>query len=90
MAASIALTHHEPFDGKGYPRGLAGEDIQIEGRITAVADVFDALLGDRCYRPALSLDEVVVLIEQGRGTQFDRIVVDVLLGRLDEVVATRA
>ena len=53
MAASIALTHHERWDGSGYPNGLKGEEIPVEGRIVAVADVFDAMLSDRCYRPAL-------------------------------------
>jgi response regulator RpfG family c-di-GMP phosphodiesterase len=89
MAASIALTHHERFDGNGYPHGLVGREIPTEGRITAVADVFDALLSDRCYRRALPLDEATALIKAGRGTQFDPVVVDVLLGRLDEVLAVR-
>ncbi len=55
LAATIALTHHERFDGTGHPNGLAGEDIPLEGRITAVAEVFDALLSDRVYRPALRM-----------------------------------
>jgi PAS domain S-box-containing protein len=88
-AASIALTHHERFDGSGYPRGLAGEEIPIEGRITAVADVFDALLTDRSYRPALPLDDAVAVMREGRGTQFDPAIVDVLLTHLDEAVAIR-
>ena len=53
MAATIALTHHDRYDGAGYPRGLSGEEIPIEGRITAVADVFDALMSERCYRPPM-------------------------------------
>ena len=56
LAATIAWTHHEHFDGGGYPRGLAGEHIPIEGRIAAVADVFDALTSDRVYRPAFTVD----------------------------------
>jgi putative two-component system response regulator len=89
MAATIALTHHERFDGAGYPSGLAGMEIPLEGRITAVADVFDALLTDRCYRPALSVTEAVALMEEGRGTQFDPEVVDILLSHLDEALALR-
>ncbi len=54
LAATIALTHHERYDGSGYPQGLVGEEIPLEGRITAIADVFDALLSDRHYRPALT------------------------------------
>jgi PAS domain S-box-containing protein len=90
LAARIALTHHERYDGTGYPRGLAAEEIPLEGRITAVADVFDALLSDRCYRPAMSVDETVEIIEEGRGTQFDPEIVDVLIDGLAEVLRIRA
>jgi len=90
VAATISLTHHECFDGSGYPYGLAGEEIPIEGRITALADVFDALLSDRCYRPAFPPDEAVALIEAGRGTQFDPAIVDILLEDLDDALSARA
>ena len=89
LAASIALTHHERFDGAGYPRGLAGEEIPLEGRIAAVADVFDALLSERAYRPAFSTSEAVSLLAEGRGTQFDPEVLDLLLDHLDEALAVR-
>jgi putative two-component system response regulator len=89
MAASIALTHHERWDGDGYPQGLVGEEIPIEGRIVAVADVFDALLSDRCYRPAMSLEEALTVMREGRGSHFDPRVVDVLLEHLEEVIALR-
>jgi PAS domain S-box-containing protein len=89
MAARIALTHHEWFDGNGYPRGLAGEEIPIEGRIVAVADVFDALLSDRPYRSARSVEEAVELVKQGRGTQFDPEVVDVLVDHLEDALELR-
>jgi PAS domain S-box-containing protein len=89
IAATIALTHHERYDGGGYPRGLVGEEIPLEGRITAVADVFDALLSDRCYRPALPIDEAVTTIREGRGTHFDPQIVDVLLDHLDETLSLR-
>jgi putative two-component system response regulator len=83
MAALVALTHHEWFDGAGYPRGLAGEEIPIEGRIVAVADVFDALISDRVYRPAFSLQEATETMKRGRGTQFDPAVLDALLENVE-------
>ena len=89
IAATIALTHHERFDGSGYPQGLVGEEIPLEGRIAAVADVFDALLSDRCYRPALPVEEAVELMTKGRGTQFDPQIADVLLEHKEEVLAFR-
>jgi PAS domain S-box-containing protein len=89
IAATIALTHHERYDGGGYPQGLAGEEIPLEGRITAVADVFDALLTDRSYRPALSVAEAVAVMREGRGTHFDPRIVDVLLDHIEEVLAIR-
>jgi putative two-component system response regulator len=79
MAASIALTHHERVDGKGHPKGLKGEEIPIEGRIVAVADVFDALTSDRTYRKAMSTDRAIEVMREGRGTQFDERVLDLLL-----------
>ncbi|HWB69908.1 MAG TPA: HD domain-containing phosphohydrolase, partial [Solirubrobacterales bacterium] len=89
MAAQIALTHHERWNGGGYPRGLRGEEIPLEGRIVAVADVFDALLSDRVYRPALPLAEATEVIRRGRGTDFDPVVADLLLDNLDEALALR-
>lgn len=89
MAATIALTHHERYDGSGYPQGLAGEDIPLEGRITAVADVFDALLTERNYRSAFPVDEAVAVIREGRGTLFDPRIVDLLLDHLEEALAAR-
>jgi PAS domain S-box-containing protein len=90
IAASIALTHHERFDGSGYPQGLEGDEIPIEGRITAVADVFDALLTDRSYRSALSTDEAVAVMRDGTGTQFDPDIVDALLDNLEAALAIRS
>jgi putative two-component system response regulator len=89
MAARIALDHHERFDGTGYPNGLAGEEIPIEARIVAIADVLDALLSDRPYRPAMSVAEAATVIEDERGTHFDPQVVDVLLAHLEEALALR-
>lgn len=85
LAATIALTHHEWWDGGGYPRGLAGDDIPVAGRITAVADCFDALTHDRSYRPAYPRDEALEIMRAESGTHFEPAVVDALLGSLDEV-----
>jgi response regulator RpfG family c-di-GMP phosphodiesterase len=89
MAARIALTHHEWFDGSGYPQGLKGEEIPIEGRIAAVADVFDALLSERPYRPAMDAKEAVEVIRDGHGTHFDPETVDVLLEHLADALTLR-
>jgi len=71
MARTIALTHHERWDGNGYPGGLKGEDIPIEGRITAIIDVYDALTSERPYKKAFSPDEALQIINDASGTQFD-------------------
>jgi putative two-component system response regulator len=71
MAASIAATHHERWDGTGYPNKLAGTEIPIEGRIAAIADVFDALCSQRPYKPAWPIEDARRAIEDGAGTQFD-------------------
>jgi putative two-component system response regulator len=90
MAATIALSHQEKWDGTGYPRGLKGEAIPIEGRIVAVADVFDALTSDRVYRPAMSIDRALSIMREGRGTQFDEDVFDVFEHCLDQLLTVRA
>jgi methanogenic corrinoid protein MtbC1 len=79
MAATIALSHQEKWDGSGYPRGLAGEQIPIEGRIVAVADVFDALTSDRVYRKAFSVDEALRMMRAERGRHFDPTLLDAFL-----------
>jgi HD-GYP domain-containing protein (c-di-GMP phosphodiesterase class II)/methylmalonyl-CoA mutase cobalamin-binding subunit len=79
MAATIALSHHEKWDGSGYPRGLAGEDIPLEGRIVAVADVFDALTSDRVYRLAFSVEQALELMIDQRGRHFDPVLLDAFL-----------
>ncbi|MEO5342889.1 MAG: two-component system response regulator [Gammaproteobacteria bacterium SHHR-1] len=71
MARTIALTHHEKWDGSGYPQGLAGEDIPLEGRICAIADVFDALTSVRPYKKAWSVEDAAALIERDSGSHFD-------------------
>ncbi|MHB1242645.1 MAG: HD domain-containing phosphohydrolase [Gaiellaceae bacterium] len=89
LAAELALTHHERIDGTGYPRGLAGDEIPIEGRIVAVADVFDALTSDRVYRPAYQPGEARALMLEGRGTQFDAVLLDLFFDAFDDVLALR-
>lgn len=89
MAATIALTHHEKFDGSGYPRGLAGESIPIEGRIVAVADVFDALTSARPYKEAWDLQRAVAFLEEGSGRHFDPRCVNALLQDWESVLAVR-
>jgi CheY-like chemotaxis protein len=83
MAATIALSHHEKWDGSGYPRGLAGELIPIEGRIVAIADVFDALTSDRVYRKAFPLEEAVQMMRDQRGRHFDPVLLDAFMEVLD-------
>ncbi|MDR2367702.1 MAG: response regulator [Deltaproteobacteria bacterium] len=81
----IATTHHEKVDGTGYPRGLKGNKIPLAGRIVAVADVFDALMSRRPYKPAFTIDQAVNIIKEGRGRHFDCDVVDVFLEDLPEL-----
>jgi putative two-component system response regulator len=90
MAALIAVTHHERWDGAGYPHGLAGTGIPLEGRIASVADVFDALLSRRVYKPAFPMEQAVQIMSDGRGVQFDADIVDLLLAHLDEAAAIQA
>ncbi len=89
MAAQIALTHHEKWDGSGYPIGLAGEDIPLVGRITAVADVFDALSTKRAYKPAFPLEKCFEILREGRGKHFDPQVLDAFFAAREKVVAVQ-
>lgn len=89
-AATVALTHHERFDGSGYPKGLSGEAIPLWGRIVAVADVFDALTSARPYKKPWSLAEAADFLKKGAGTHFDPNCVEVFLGAWPEVLAIRA
>lgn len=88
--AVIAKEHHEKWAGGGYPEGKSGEDIHIYGRIVALADVFDALGSDRCYKKAWPMDEILDLLRDERGKHFDPKLVDIFLDNLDEVEAIRA
>ena len=86
LAASIAQTHHEKYDGSGYPIGLAGEDIPLEGRITAVADVYDALSTERPYKKALPRHKCFEILEEGRGIHFDPKVLDAFFEGSSDIV----
>jgi putative two-component system response regulator len=83
-AKIFALTHHEKWDGTGYPYGLKGEEIPLLGRIMAIADVYDALVSDRPYKKAFSHEEAVQIIMDGKGTHFDPILADLFFSVADE------
>ena len=88
-AATIAISHHERFDGGGYPYGVSGEAIPLFGRIVAVADVFDALTSERPYKAAWPIDHAVGYITSNRGTHFDPACVDAFHQALDDILAVR-
>jgi len=83
----IAMSHHEKWDSSGYPKGLAGEDIPLHGRICAVADVFDALTSERPYKKDFSNEKAYEILREGRGTQFDPEVLDAFFERLNDIIA---
>jgi putative two-component system response regulator len=89
MAATIAYEHHEKWNGKGYPRGLKGEEISIFGRITAIADVFDALGSDRVYKKAWSDERIFKLLKEERGEHFDPKLVDIFFNNLSQFLEIR-
>jgi response regulator RpfG family c-di-GMP phosphodiesterase len=87
-ASIVARQHHERWDGKGYPKGLSGKDIHIYGRITAVADVFDALGSERVYKPSWNDEEIFALFKEERGKQFDPKLIDLFFenfSQFDEI-----
>ena len=89
LGASIALTHHERMDGTGYPQGLVEDEIPLEGRIAAIADVFDALTTNRIYRRAFPLGEALDIMKKGRGDQFDPMLLDTFLASMDMVLGIK-
>ena len=89
LAATVALSHHERWDGSGYPQGLAGHEIPIEARIASVADVFDSLTRPRPYRPAMRLKPALDLIQAGSGAEFDPGVVEAFFAATDEILQVR-
>ncbi|MDH1262804.1 HD domain-containing phosphohydrolase [Pseudomonas sp. GD03944] len=88
-AQIVALSHHEKWDGSGYPRGLRGEEIPIEGRIVAIADVFDALTSVRPYKQAWSIEDAVGFLREQSGQHFDPRLVELFIGRLPEILEIR-
>ncbi len=86
LAASVAFSHHEKWDGSGYPLGISGDQIPIEGRITAIADVFDALSTRRPYKEPFQIDACTRILKEGRGTHFDPGVLDAFFDAFDEVL----
>lgn len=89
LAAAIALSHHEHWDGNGYPNGLRAEEIPIEGRMAAIADVFDALTSDRVYRPAMTVERALAIMSEGRGAHFDPDLLDLFFDSIVEVLLIR-
>lgn len=89
MARDIARSHHEKWDGSGYPDGLAGEQIPLAARIASLADVFDALTSPRPYKQAWPVDRATALIREQAGVQFDPVLVDVFMQKLPEVLQLR-
>jgi len=88
-AAIVAYEHHEKYDGSGYPRGLSGEAIHIYGRITALADVFDALGSDRVYKKAWDDERIFTLFKEERGKHFDPQLIDIFFDHLSEFLSIR-
>ena len=88
-AAIVANEHHEKFDGSGYPNKTIGENIHIYGRITAVADVFDALGSERVYKKAWALDDIMELFDKENGKHFDPKIVKLFRDNLDTFLAIR-
>lgn len=89
VAEEIARSHHERFDGTGYPHGLAGEEIPLNGRLVAVCDVFDALTSERPYKSAWSVEDAVAEISRCRGSHFDPRIVDIFLDNLPQMMSIR-
>jgi putative two-component system response regulator len=85
----IALQHHEKIDGTGYPAGLAGDDIHIYARIVSIADVFDALSSERVYKKAFSVEKTLEIMQEGAGTHFDAVLLDLLIRNLDQFLVIK-
>jgi len=85
--AIVAVQHHENWDGSGYPNGLKGEAIHIYGRIASIADVFDALINKRCYKPAWTIDETLAFFKEMSGVKFDPSLVELVFTHLDDLMA---
>ena len=89
MGAIIARSHHEKFNGTGYPGGLAGDFIPVVGRIAAICDVFDALTSKRVYKAAMPTDETLHLLQEERGRHFDPDLLDLFIEGIDDIMALK-
>ncbi len=89
MSRDVAVCHHERWDGKGYPRGLAGENIPLAGRIVAIADVYDALMSKRVYKSAWDEEDVIKYLKEQAGSQFDPELIDIFISVYDIIKAIR-
>jgi putative two-component system response regulator len=90
IGSIIAQTHHEKFDGSGYPRGLKGEEIPIAGRLAAVCDVFDALTSERVYKEPIPVAEALKILEENSGTHFDPAIVEIFLKHIDQILEVKS
>ena len=88
FAVDIVVNHHEKWDGTGYPHGLKGEEILLSARIMANADVFDALISERCYKKAIPVEDAIEIIREESGTHFDPALVDIFLRHKEEFETT--
>src|SRR6185503_12722617 len=89
MASRIAVTHHEKWNGSGYPLGLAGEDIPVEGRIVAVADVYDALSSARPYKAPFPREKCLSIMQEQRGIHFDPKILDAFIARINDIISVQ-
>ena len=89
LAHTLAIEHHEKWDGSGYPNGIQGEEISVEGRIVAIADVFDALTSKRPYKEAWSVEKTVLHMQEQAGTHFDPALIELLVKNLDDIIAIK-
>jgi putative two-component system response regulator len=89
LGASIAITHHEKYDGTGYPNGLSGKDIPAEGRIAAICDVFDALTSDRVYKKAIDVHKAIDMMRNQSGCHFDPEYLNVFIDSMDEILVIK-
>lgn len=87
LAGEVAVSHHEKWDGSGYPHGLAGDAIPLSGRIMAVADVYDALISNRCYKSGMTHEQAEAILVDGRGKHFDPVVIEAFVAEREAVKA---
>lgn len=89
LGGVISLSHHEKYNGKGYPNGLSGESIPMVGRIVGICDVFDALTSKRVYKESMSVEQAITILKEERGQHFDPVIVDLFVDNLKQILAVR-